>query len=155
MLTNLDNLLNFAFVAKGLTQDLIEHPRIEEQEELPRDELMAKEKELFGFYLSYHPTTKYKDKYKVININDVKNYIGRVIDTIVLVEKIKIHKDKKGNDMAFITGSDELESIEYIAFSKEYETIKTLNKGDILLVQGKVEKRNSLQIIVEKAKIVS
>ena len=155
LLTNLDNLLNFAFVAKGLTQDLIEHPRIEEQEELPRDELMAKEKELFGFYLSYHPTTKYKDKYKVININDVKNYIGRVIDTIVLVEKIKTHKDKKGNDMAFITGSDELESIEYIAFSKEYETIKTLNKGDILLVQGKVEKRNSLQIIVEKAKIVS
>ena len=155
LLTNLDNLLNFAFVAKGLTQDLIEHPRIEEQEELSRDELMAKEKELFGFYLSYHPTTKYKDKYKVININDVKNYIGRVIDTIVLVEKIKTHKDKKGNDMAFITGSDELESIEYIAFSKEYETIKNLNKGDILLVQGKVEKRNSLQIIVEKAKIVS
>lgn len=155
LLTNLDNLLNFAFIAKGLTQDLIEHPRIEEQEELSRDELMAKEKELFGFYLSYHPTTKYKDKYKVININDVKNYIGRVIDTIVLVEKIKTHKDKKGNDMAFITGSDELETIEYIAFSKEYETIKTLNKGDILLVQGKVEKRNSLQIIVEKAKIVS
>ena len=155
LLTNLDNLLNFAFIAKGLTQDLIEHPRIDEQEELSRDELMAKEKELFGFYLSYHPATKYKDKYNVININDVKKYIGRIIDTIVLVEKIKIHKDKKGNDMAFITGSDELETIEYIAFSKEYEQIKNLNKGDILLVQGKVEKRSTIQIIVEKAKIVS
>lgn len=155
LLTNLDNLLTFAFIAKGLSSDLVEHPSINEQEELSSDELMAKEKELFGFYLSYHPTTKYKDKYKVININDVKNYIGKIIDVIVLVEKIKVHKDKKGNEMAFITGSDEIASIELTAFSKSYDTIKDLNKGDILLVQGKVEKRNAIQIIVEKAKIVS
>ena len=134
---------------------MVEHPFINEQEELSSDILMAKEKELFGFYLSYHPTTKYKDKYKVINIKDVKNYLGKIIDTIVLVEKIKIHKDKKGNEMAFITGSDEIDSIEYTAFSKSYDTIRDLAKGDILLVQGKVEKRNTIQIIVEKAKIIS
>ena len=155
LLTNLDNLLNFAFIAKGLSQDLIEHPSIEEQEELSKDELMAKEKELFGFYLSYHPTTKYKDKYKVVPIKDVKNYVGKIIDTIVLVEKVKTHKDKNQNDMAFITGSDEIESIEYIAFSKVFDTIKNLNKGDILLVQGRVEKRSTIQIIAEKAKIIS
>ena len=116
---------------------------------------MAKEKELFGFYLSYHPTTKYKDKYKVVPIKDVKNYVGKIIDTIVLVEKVKTHKDKNQNDMAFITGSDEIESIEYIAFSKVFDTIKNLNKGDILLVQGRVEKRSTIQIIAEKAKIIS
>ena len=155
LLTNLDNLLTFAFIAKGLSSDLVEHPSINEQEELSSDILMAKEKELFGFYLSYHPTTKYKDKYKVVNIKDVKKYLGKIIDTIVLVEKIKIHKDKKGNEMAFITGSDEIDSIEYTVFSKTYDTIRDLAKGDILLVQGKVEKRNTIQIIAEKAKIIS
>ena len=155
LLTNLDNLLNFAFIAKGLTSDLIEHPSINVVEELTKDELMAKEKELFGFYLSYHPTTKYKDKYKVTNINDVNKHLGKIIDVIGLVDKIKVHKDKKGNNMAFITISDELDSIELIAFSDQYESISNLNKGDILLIQGKVEKRNSIQIIIEKAKIIS
>lgn len=155
IIDNLDNLLTFAFIAKGLNNDLIEHPSIEIKEEFDNSILMAKEKELFGFYLSYHPTTRYKDKYKVTNLNDVKNHIGKIIDTIALVEKIKVHKDKKGNDMAFISGSDELDSIEYIAFSDEFKAINELEKGNILLVQGKVEKRNNIQIIIEKAKIIS
>ena len=155
LITNLDNLLTFAFIAKGLNQDLIEHPTIEIKEEFDTAYLMAKEKELFGFYLSYHPTTRYKDKYKVININDIKNYQGKIIDTIILVENIKIHKDKNGQEMAFITGSDEIKTCEYIAFSKEYQNLKELKKGNILLVQGKVEKRKDFQIIIEKSKIIA
>lgn len=69
LITNLDNLLTYAFIAKGLDDDEIEHPTIEIKEEFSRDVLMSKEKELFGFYLSYHPVTKYKDTYKVINLN--------------------------------------------------------------------------------------
>lgn len=62
--------------------------------------------------------------------------------------------DKLGNDMAFISGTDELESVEVISFSKEYESLKDLEKGNILLIQGKVEKRNNIQIIMEKSKII-
>ena len=46
---------------------------IEISDEYDSAYLMAKEKELFGFYLSYHPTTKYKDTYKVLNLNMI-NY---------------------------------------------------------------------------------
>ena len=154
LIENLDNLLTFAYIAKGMPLDMVERPAIEEKEEYDNSFLMEKEKELFGFYLSYHPTNKYKDKYKVTDLNDIGNHIGKIIDTISLVEKIKVHKDKKGNNMAFITGSDELSTIEYIAFSDAYSTISNLEKGNILLVQGRVEKRNNLQIIIEKAKIV-
>ncbi len=154
LIENLDNLLTFAYIAKGMPLDMVEHPAIEIKEEYDNSFLMEKEKELFGFYLSYHPTNKYKDKYKVTDLNDIGNHIGKIIDTISLVEKIKVHKDKKGNNMAFITGSDELNTIEYIAFSDEYASISNLEKGNILLVQGKVEKRNNLQIIIEKAKII-
>ena len=115
---------------------------------------MNKEKELFGFYLSFHPTTKYKDQYKVINLIDLNKHINKVVDVIVLVEKIKVHEDKKGSLMAFITGSDEVSSIELIAFSEEYEKIKELTKGNILLVQGKVELRNNIQMIIKKSKII-
>ncbi len=154
IIDNLENLLTFAFISKGLKQDMIEKPKIEIKEEFDKSEIMSKEKELFGFYLSYHPTIKYKDQYKVVNLIDLKNYIGKMVDIIILVEKIKIHKDKLGNDMAFISGTDELESIDVIAFSKEYQNIKQLEKGNILLVEGKVEKRNNIQLIMEKSKII-
>ena len=154
IIDNLDNLLTFSFIAKGMPADMIEHPTIEKVDEYDSSFLMAKEKELFGFYLSYHPTTKFKDKYNVVSINELKKYVGKIIDVIVLVEKIKVHTDKKGNEMAFITGSDEIDSIELIAFSKVYSTINILEKGNVLLVRGKVEYKNDIQIIIEKAKIV-
>ena len=56
--------------------------------------------------------------------------------------------------MAFITGSDEVTSIELIAFKDEYNNIKDLEKGNILLVQGKVELRNNIQMIIQKSKII-
>lgn len=154
IIDNLENLLTFAFISKGLRSDMIEKPKIEIKEEFDKSIIMSKEKELFGFYLSYHPTTKYKDKFKVVNLTDLKKYVGKIVDIIILVEKIKVHKDKLGNDMAFITGTDELESVEVIAFSKEYQNLKELEKGNILLIQGKVEKRNNIQIIMEKSKII-
>jgi len=154
IIENLDNLLNFAFIAKGMPKDLIEHPRIEEYPEYDQSFLMNKEKELFGFYLSYHPTTKYKDKYKVTNLNEINKHINKVVDVIVLVEKIKVHTDKLGNAMAFITGSDEVATIELIAFKDEYNSLKDLEKGNILLVQGKVELRNNIQMIIQKSKII-
>lgn len=57
--------------------------------------------------------------------------------------------------MAFITGSDEVTSCEYIVFSKAFNSISEVKKGDILLVRGKVDKKENYQIIVEKAKIVA
>ena len=56
--------------------------------------------------------------------------------------------------MAFITGSDEISTIEIILFPKTLEQYK-VEKGDIILVNGKVEKRfDSYQLICNKLKIV-
>ena len=115
---------------------------------------MSKEKELFGFYLSYHPVTKYKDIYKVINLNDLKIYYNKVVDTIVLVEKIKLHTDKNNNKMAFISGSDEISSCDYVIFSEVFSTISNVKKSDIILVRGRVDKKENFQIIAQKAKII-
>ena len=155
LISNLDNLLTYAFIAKGIDSDIIEHPSIEIKEEFSKELLVAKEKELFGFYLSNHPTNIYVDRYKVTKLSDIANYYNKTIDTLIYVERIKTHKDKNGNTMAFILGSDELTSCEYIVFSKIFKDISETQKGNILLLRGKVEKKENYQIIVEKAKIVA
>ena len=71
------------------------------------------------------------------------------------MERVKKIKDKNGNDMVFVTGSDDVSVLEYIIFSKVYQTITELKKGDILLVRGKVERKENYQIIAEKAKIIA
>jgi DNA polymerase-3 subunit alpha len=155
LISNLDNLLTYAYIAKGIESDIIEHPSIEDVEEFDKKTLMEYEKNLFGFYLTHHPASLYKDKYKVTDLIEVSNNFSKVIDTLVLVEKIKTHKDKNGNEMAFITGSDETDECEYIFFSSSYKEIDTVKRGNIILVRGRVEKRNAYQIIAEKSKIIS
>jgi len=155
LISNLDNLLTYAFITKGLESDIIEHPEIEECSEFSRDILMSKEKDLFGFYLSHHPTSLYKDMYKVVKISELRFFYNKIVDVLILVEKVKNHTDKNGNIMAFITGSDEFAGCEFIVFSKVFDTISDIKKGDILLIRGKVDKKDNYQILVEKAKIVA
>ena len=155
LISNLDNLFTYAYIAKGIESDIIEHPEIEIKDEFDKNELMNYEKDLFGFYLTHHPTTLYKDKYKVVDLNKVKDNFGKTIDTLILVEKVKVHRDKNNNEMAFITGSDETDELEYIFFSSVYSTVDLVKRGDLLLVRGKVEKKTKYQIIAEKSKIIS
>ncbi len=53
--------------------------------------------------------------------------------------------------MAFLVGSDEISTIDLTLFSNLYEENKDLEKGNIVLVTGKVEKRfDKYQLIVQK-----
>ena len=57
---------------------------------------------------------------------------------------------KKNDKMGFITGSDELNTIDVVLFPKIYEQY-SLEKGDIILVRAKVEKRfDKLQLVVRQ-----
>ncbi len=155
LISNLDNLLTYAYITKGIETDIIEHPEIEIKEEFDKNTLMNNEKDLFGFYLTSHPTSIHKDKFKVIELNRISDYLGKTIDTLILVERVKTHRDKNNNEMAFISGSDETDEIEYIFFASVFETVSSVKRGDLLLVRGKVEKKNNYQIIAEKSKIIS
>ena len=113
-----------------------------------------KEKEVFGFYLSSHPTTIYKkDNPYCISINEIDNFFDKKVDVLILVEKIKVINTKNGDKMAFVTGSDETASKEFILFPKVYKQYESTNIGDLLKIRGRVEKRlDETQIIVDKIK---
>ena len=55
-------------------------------------------------------------------------------------------------EMAFIKGSDEEEMVEVIVFPKVYNNLSNIKKGDIIKVDGKVEKKASYQIIANAIK---
>lgn len=155
LIHNLDSLFNYAELTRDIDPSLVMKPEIEEVEEYPKSFILEKEKEVFGFYLSSHPTTIYKkDNIHCILLNQIKNYFDKEIDTLILIEKIKIIDTKKGDKMAFLTGSDETAGCEFVLFPKVYEKYSTIEKGDIILVHGKVERRlDEIQVIINQIKI--
>ena len=79
--------------------------------------------------------------------------VEKQVDTLILVDKIKTINTKKGDKMAFLTGSDETGSMEYTLFPKVLEDYSKIKKGNLLKIRGRVEKRlNKYQIIVERIK---
>lgn len=154
LIYNLDSLFNYAELTKDIDPSLVMKPDIERQEEYSNSYLLEKEKEVFGFYLSSHPVTMYiKDNPYCILLNQVENYFSKTVDTLILVEKIKVINTKKGEKMAFITGSDETGTMEYILFPKTYSNYSFIERGYLLKIRGVVEKRlNQWQIIISKIK---
>ena len=157
LINNLDSLFNYAELTKDIDPSLVAIPEIEYMSDYKESYLLEKEKEVFGFYLSAHPTSIYrKDNPYTIFINQMPNFFNRQVDTLILVEKIKEITTKKGDKMAFITGSDETGSIEYTLFPKTYNNyINNISTGYLLKIRGRVEKRvNEYQIIVDRIKIL-
>ncbi len=154
LIYNLDSLMNYAELTKDIDPSLVMKPEIEIQDEYDNSFLLEKEKEVFGLYLSSHPTTIYKkENPNCIFLSEVENYYDKNIDVLILVEKIKTITTKKGDKMAFLTGSDETGMKEFTIFPTVFKNYQTLQKGTLLKVRGHVEKRlNEIQIIVEKIK---
>ena len=57
--------------------------------------------------------------------------------------------------MCFITGSDEVTNLDIVLFPKVYEEYKNIEIGDILKINGKVEKRfDQFQLVVNKIETI-
>jgi len=152
LIHNLDELMNYAELTKDLDKSLVMIPELEEQEDDTLKEKLEQELTVFGFYFTYHPTTIYEKMYpNCIKLKEVANYFSKKIQTLVLIDKIKVITTKKGEKMAFLTASDETESLSYTLFPKTYNLYETLSLKEIVKITGTVEKRlNEYQIIADK-----
>ena len=147
LIQNLDKILNYSDLGDILGDDLL--PILDEYSEYDNKFLMEKEFEIFGFYVSNHPVTSYKKKYNSIDLCDISNYFDKVINIVVYVDRVKEVETKKGDKMCFITGSDEVSSIDVVFFPKVYNN--DINVHDILYLNGRVEKRNDeYQFVVNR-----
>ena len=147
LINNIKQALIYAELVSGLDSNLVTKPNLEIYEELPSNELMNKELELFGFYVSNHPASKYNE----IKIMNIKNYFDKTITTVGLLESIKTIKTKNNDTMAFLEISDETGSLSYTLFPNKIAYANLLKVGDLLKINGHVEKRyDKYQIIVNK-----
>ena len=156
LIYNLDSLFNYAELTKDIDPSLVMLPDMEEKKEYEDSYLLEKEKEVFGFYLSNHPTTMYKkDNPYAISLNKIPEFFSKTVDTLILVDKIKVINTKKGDKMAFITGSDESATADFTLFPKIYRLYENIEKGDLLKIRGTVEKRlDQFQVVVQKVKFL-
>lgn len=154
---NIDSMLNYAELTSNLDISLVEKPMMEVVDEFSNEELMKREEAVFGFYISIHPVSKYKNDYNnLVSINDIDKYLNKDIDLLLYVENIKVIDTKNKEKMAFITGSDELSNIDMILFPNVFKDYLDVKKGNVILVRGKVEKRLSkIQLIVGKIRIIN
>ncbi len=149
---NLDAIINYSELVSTLDPEFVLKPELEIHEEYSNENLIHMEKDLFGIYLSNHPVTSYKAKYSnIISLDNISHYFNQIISTVVLVEKTRIIQTKKGEDMMFFDGSDEYTKMDFTLFPKIYQKFSFIKVGDILKIEGRVERRyDTFQIVVSK-----
>ena len=147
---NIDLIINYSELGDLLEDNL--KPELINMQEYSKQELLKRELEAFGTYLSGHPVTNLKRKYKAINLIDIGKYYDKKVIAIILIENIKKVKTKNNKDMYFITGSDETNNLEFILFS---DTICDIIISSVYIVEGRVEKRfDKYQIVISRMKKV-
>lgn len=117
-------------------------PRIEEAEEISLEEKLDQEYEVTGFYFSGHPSEQYEHlraPYKISFIADAKPH--RTMRFLGIVKTIKKIQTKKGEPMSFVELTDASGTCSLTLFPEQHRRfIKTFDKGDTIMIEGKVER---------------
>ena len=151
---NLDILINYSMLIKDIDESLVDKPIIIKEEEYNNFELAKIEKDIFGFYISNHPVTKYKlNNNNIVNTCDINKYFDKKINIVVIIKKINNIYTKNDKEMAFLNGFDEYGNVDIVVFSDKIEKINDIKINDVVLINGKVEKRMSkFQVVLENIK---
>lgn len=151
LIDNLDVIINYSEISSYLDEESLK-PSLMLKEEYASNEIIEKEMEIFGVYLSKHPTDEYKASCpNAISLKDVSLYFDKNVEVIGYIERKKEVTTKDGKKMAFISLSDEMGKVDATIFPKLYENISSIGKGSVVKILGKVEKRfDKYQIIVSK-----
>jgi len=151
---NLKNIMEYAELRSSLPID--EKPILS----IVQDDMMTKldrEKNVLGLYLSMHPIELMKKKVQIPYINTAMlgQYISKRVNIIVQIQRVKNITDRKGQEMCFIDCVDETGSIDGVVFSSVFKSVAlALQKGNICLIQGKINYRDKLSIVVDKASVL-
>ena len=147
-LTNsIDAALDYAQLCSDLDESLVMKPNIENNDEYSEGELMSRELATFGYYVTNHPASKYQDG--IMKIKDIKNFFDKYVTTVVIIESIRKIKTKNGDDMGFISGSDETANCDFTIFPKNNKYLTEVKKDDLVQIKGQVNKRiDKYQVVV-------
>lgn len=154
MIDGIDLIINYGELIKDLDEEFVLLPELEIKEEYSKHELLKRELDVIGLYISDNPITEYKQKLNnKFNICDVSHWFDKNVDIIGTIDYVKEVETKKQDKMCFIKISDELASIDGVVFPQLYKTLNEIKRDKTVLISGKVEKRfDKYQIIVNNIK---
>ena len=130
--------------------------------ELPREQLLAFEKELLGFYLTAHPLEPFfaaLAQLSAVPLTEINsNRIGERVTVAGIVASVKKVITKAGNnEMAFVRLEDTTGSIELVIFPKLFaRTADLWVRDSVVVASGKVDQKDDrLILLVDEAKRVT
>lgn len=154
LIMNLDNVINYAEIAKDAGMIKIEKPEIEIYEEYDKKEFISLELKTIGFYLTEHPVSKYRLE-SPVNTSNIPLYFGKNVKMIIMIGSIRETMTKNNDVMAFVSGNDEYGEASFTFFPKTYMKFNNIKVGNIIEVGGTVERRfDKYQIVVNNVKIL-
>lgn len=154
LIQNIDNVINYAEIAKDAGMIEIEKPEMELFDEYSKEEMINMELKTLGFYLTEHPASKYRDIYKVTSMN-IRDLFNKNIRMVLMISNIKETTTKNNDVMAFVIGSDEYGDVNLTIFPNVYNRFNSIKVNDVVEISGKVEKRyDKYQVIVNSIRFL-
>ena len=155
LINNLESIINYADLIKDAGMIELSKPSLIKADDYTNEEKVENQLNIFGFYLSNHPTNNYKNE-KDIDTKSIPKYFNKTISIVLIIDNIKEITTKKNDIMSFITASDEFGKISLTLFPNTYKQYNNIKKKNIIRVYGKVEKRfDQYQIIVNSLKFLN
>lgn len=152
MIENLKSIIdrsNYGFIKDMIKTDYTD-------EEFSYGILQEKELEVIGINIKYNFYQQFVSFYSKYNLVKIANLSeNKEARTIGTVKRVRETKTKNNETMAFVEITDDTSNIEIVLFPMIYQQIGKLQNGMILMISGKTQKRMTLQIIVDRFKIIS
>lgn len=99
---------------------------------------------------------KQKLQVPVIAIARLNEYVSKNVSVLLMLTRVKVIVDKKGNEMCFIEGHDETGNVEGVVFSSTYRQVKDLlEKNKVIYIEGRIDYRDKLSLVVQRVKEIS
>ncbi|MBX0335194.1 DNA polymerase III subunit alpha [Pontibacter sp. HSC-14F20] len=120
-------------------------PKIPEVQVWTQAEMLRREKEVVGFYISGHPLDQFKmeiDSYCTSSLADIANYKNKDINVAGMVSEVVIRTAKNGNPFALFSIEDYDTTLQMALFGEDYMKFQPyLRQGLYLFIRGKVQLR--------------
>ncbi|MDT6980538.1 DNA polymerase III subunit alpha [Levilactobacillus zymae] len=130
-------------------------PKVKPQPDFDLMTKLTQEEAVLGAYLSGHPVEQYRDLRQQRHATPISELSSVTQATVVVyVTGIRKIRTKRGEPMAFLTVSDETADLSITVFPNQYRrAAEWLKTGQVLVVQGKVERKRGLQLVANQLQL--
>ncbi|HSD01913.1 MAG TPA: DNA polymerase III subunit alpha [Gaiellales bacterium] len=120
-------------------------------DEWPRDELLRREKEALGMYVSSHPLAPLRDQLSrktdtpLRGLQDLRD--GQIVTVGGIVASLRPMVTKRGDQMAFCELDDITASAEIVVFASTWETCRNVLLPDaVVLIKARADRRSESEV---------